>query len=59
MIVELFGLFQVQVEGMPGQPFELREPHLGHALEALDAVDVDAATRERILRMVDAKVPVR
>ncbi len=46
------------MEGVPGQPLELREPHLGHTPEAFDAVNVDAATRELILGMVDAKEPV-
>ncbi len=58
MIVAPFGLFQVQVEYVFWQAFRLRQPHLGHAPEPLDAVDVNAAAGEFVLGMIDAEVPV-
>lgn len=42
MIIAQFGLFEVQVEGVFGQSFELCELYLGNAPKALDTVDVDA-----------------
>ena len=58
MIEAPFGLFEVEVEGVFGHPLELGEPDLGHAPEAFDAIYVDRAAGEFILRVVDTKVAV-
>ena len=58
VIVSPFGFFEMQMKGVFGQALELGESHFGHAPEALDAVDVDAAPDEFILAVIDTEVAV-
>lgn len=46
------------MEGVLGQALELRKPDLCYAPEAFDSVDVDAASCELVLRMVDAEMAI-
>ena len=46
------------MEGVFGQALEFCESDLGHAPRAFNAVDVDRAAREFILRVVHSEVAV-
>ena len=46
------------MEGVSGEPFELRQPDLGQAPEALDAVDMNGALGELVAGMIDAEVAI-
>ena len=50
------GLLEMQMEGVPWQALELRQTDLGHAPEALDAVDMDRAPDELVPGVIDAQV---
>ena len=50
------GFLEVEVECVFGHTVELYEPHLGHAPEALDAIDVNRAAGELIAGMVEPKL---
>lgn len=56
MVEAELGLLEVQVEGMVGDPVELRQPPLGEAREALDAVDVAASPSELVAAVLDPQV---
>ena len=58
MIEAPLGLLEVEMEGVFGHTLEPGEPDLVHAPAALDAIDVDRAAGEFILRLVDTKVAV-
>ncbi len=53
-----FGFLAMEVEGVPRQSLELRQPDLGQAPEAFDAVDVNGVVGERVPGMIDAEVTV-
>ena len=46
------------MEGVSGQSLELRQPDLGEAPEAFDAVDVDGAFGELVAGVIDAEVAI-
>ena len=58
MVEAPLGFLEVEVECVSGYTLELYEPHLGHAPEALDAIDVNRAAGELIAGMVDPEVTI-
>ena len=46
------------MEGVSWQSLELRQPHLGEAPEAFDAVDMDGAFGELVGGAIDAEVAI-
>ena len=58
VIVAPFGFFEMQVKGMFWQAFELCQSNFRQAPEAFDAVDMNAATGEFIVGMIDAIMPI-
>ncbi len=58
MVEAPLGFLEVEVECVSGHTHELYEPHLGHAPEALDAIDVNRAAGELIAGMVDPEVTI-
>lgn len=50
------GFFEVKVEGVPGDTFELSEPVFGEAPKGLDAIDVVVSIGELVFAMSDPQV---
>ncbi len=46
------------MEGVLWQALALRQTDLGHAPEALDAIDMDRAPDELVLGVIDAEVTI-
>ena len=53
-----FGFHEVQMECVSGQAIELRQPDLGQAPEALEAVEVDGTLGELVPRMINPEVAI-
>ena len=51
--------FQMQVEGVPGYPIELHHPSLCIAPKAFNAVNMNRASGEFIVAMIDSQVFVK
>ena len=56
MVESEFSLFEVEVEGVPGDAVELSQSPFGVAPEGLDAVDVRLKVGELVIVMPDAEV---
>jgi hypothetical protein len=53
-----FCFFQVQMECGIGDPFELGQPDFCKSPKSLDPIDVNAAPREFVLRMINSEVSI-
>jgi len=58
MIEAPFCFFEMEVECLVRDAFEFGEPDFGKTPKALDAVDMHAASRELIFRMINSKMPI-